>query len=85
MKYFTAIDVDRSFDVHQTHALTFHDYLVGMAAMEPHTQHGGMPAEIRCRYIFRFYDKNSDGLLQPDEFRSVSVLVHGFLYNRNFF
>lgn len=64
-------NVFRSFDVQQTHALTFHDYLVGMAAMEPHTQHGGMPAEIRCRYIFRFYDKNSDGLLQPDEFRNM--------------
>jgi hypothetical protein len=23
--------------------------------MEPCTQHGGVPAEQRCRYIFRFY------------------------------
>jgi Ca2+-binding EF-hand superfamily protein len=58
--------------------LTFNDYLFGLAAMEPCTQHGGMPAEQRCRYIFRYYDHNGDGLLQMDEFRLV---VKGSLYS----
>lgn len=43
--------------------------LLGLAAMEPATQHGGMPAEMRCRYIFRYYDRNIDGQLQFEEFK----------------
>lgn len=59
----------RAFDVHQKHVLTFRDYLLGLAAMEPCTQHGGAPAELRCRYIFRYYDENGDSQLEMSEFR----------------
>ena len=51
--------------------LTYKELLHGLAAMEPCTQHGGLPAEMRCRYMFRFYDMNSDGFLQFEEFKSV--------------
>ena len=61
----------RAFDLHRRGYLSFREILLGLAAMEPHTQHGGTPAEMRCRYIFRQYDKNSDGLLDYSEFRSV--------------
>lgn len=61
--------VDRSFDFHKKNILQFKDILVGLAALEPSTQHGGMPAEVRCRYIFRFYDQNMDGFLQFEEFK----------------
>ena len=70
----------RSFDVHKKRMLTFRDILLGFAALEPATQHGGMPAEMRCRYIFRYYDQNLDGYLQFDEFKyvphSTSKLSH---------
>ena len=59
----------RSFDVHKRKMLSCKDVLLGLAAMEPTTQHGGMPAEMRCRYIFRYYDFNQDGYLQFDEFK----------------
>jgi len=55
--------------MHQKHALTFRDYLLGLAAMEPCTQHGGTPAELRCRYIYRYYDQNGDSQLEMSEFR----------------
>jgi diadenosine tetraphosphatase ApaH/serine/threonine PP2A family protein phosphatase/Ca2+-binding EF-hand superfamily protein len=61
----------RSFDAHQRQALTFRDYLLGLAAMEPCTQHGGAPAELRCRYIFRYYNQMNDGQLHPSEFRNM--------------
>lgn len=61
----------RAFDVHKRKYLSNKDVLLGLAAMEPSTQHGGMPAEMRCRYIFRFYDRNSDGQLQFDEFKRL--------------
>ncbi|KAK3084884.1 hypothetical protein FSP39_020780 [Pinctada imbricata] len=61
----------RSFDVHKRKMLQFKDMLVGLAALEPTTQHGGMPAEMRCRYIFRYYDQNTDGFLQFEEFKSM--------------
>ncbi|GIY37003.1 uncharacterized protein CEXT_584891 [Caerostris extrusa] len=31
----------------------------------------GSPAEIRCRYIFRYYDSNNDGALETSELRSM--------------
>ena len=57
--------------MHRRRVLTFREVLLGLATLEPCTQHGGMPAEMRCRYMFRYYDINSDGFLQFDEFRSV--------------
>ncbi|KAK2170289.1 hypothetical protein LSH36_3g04007 [Paralvinella palmiformis] len=64
-------DTFRAFDLHRRGFLSFREILLGLAAMEPHTQHGGTPAEMRCRYIFRQYDKNSDGLLDYSEFRAL--------------
>ncbi|XP_022255109.1 uncharacterized protein LOC106470767 isoform X2 [Limulus polyphemus] len=49
--------------------LTYKDVVLGLAAMEPCTQHGGPPAEVRCRYIFRFYDANNDGRMEYSEFK----------------
>lgn len=70
LMYYTCIYFyNRAFDVHKKRSLTFKDVLLGMAALEPTTQHGGMPAEMRCRYIFRYYDKNADGFLQFAEFK----------------
>ncbi len=58
-----------SFDLFQKSILTYNDLLLGLAAMEPGTQHGGTPAEQRCRYIFRYYTFNdsitfTDDLMQ---------------------
>ena len=47
-----------AFDASQKSIITFNDFLLGLAAMEPITQHGGVPAEQRCRYIFRYYTYN---------------------------
>ncbi len=44
-----------AFDLNHKSILTYNDLLLGLAAMEPSTQHGGTPAEQRCRYIFRYY------------------------------
>ncbi|VDI69881.1 Hypothetical predicted protein [Mytilus galloprovincialis] len=71
-------DFFRAFDLHKRKFLTFKEVLLGLAALEPSTQHGGMPAEMRCRYIFRFYDKNSDGHLQYDEFRHMVKDIRSF-------
>ncbi|XP_064619009.1 uncharacterized protein LOC135482684 [Lineus longissimus] len=67
----TVPDLFRAFDIHKRKLLNFRDILLGLAAMEPSTQHGGTPAEMRCRYIFRFYDSNGDGLLQFAEYKAL--------------
>ncbi|XP_013419289.1 uncharacterized protein LOC106179994 isoform X2 [Lingula anatina] len=64
-------DYFRAFDVHHRKMLTFKEVLLGLASLDPVTQHGGTPAEMRCRYMFRFYDKNGDGYLQFDEFKKI--------------
>ncbi|XP_025091130.1 uncharacterized protein LOC112562232 isoform X2 [Pomacea canaliculata] len=61
----------RAFDVHRHHLLTFKEVLIGLATLEPCTQHGGAPAELRCRYMFRYYDANHDGYLQFEEFKNM--------------
>ncbi|XP_067121609.1 uncharacterized protein [Centruroides vittatus] len=58
----------RAFDITNKGLLDFNDVLMGLAAMEPSTQHGGPPAEIRCRYIFRFYDSDRDDKLHYSEY-----------------
>jgi len=61
----------RAFDHHKKHILSYKDVLHGLAALEPCTQHGGLPAEMRCRYMFRYYDTNGDGFLQFVEFKGL--------------
>ena len=65
----TVLLLSRAFDVGKHGYLTFRDVLNGLAAMEPSTQHGNTPAEMRCRYIFRYYNQSKDALLKFDEFK----------------
>ncbi|XP_037566856.1 uncharacterized protein LOC119446493 [Dermacentor silvarum] len=64
-------DLFRAMDVHNRGALTFKELVLGLAAMEPGTQHGGNPGEQRCRHIFRLYDTNCDGIMEYSEFRKM--------------
>ena len=59
----------RAFDTHYVGYLTFREVLYGLAAMEPCTQHGLTPAEMRCRYIFRYYQNDADVMLHFDQFK----------------
>ncbi|XP_072031305.1 uncharacterized protein [Amphiura filiformis] len=61
----------RAFDAKKQGFLSAKDFLLGMAAMQPCTPHGGIPAEMRCRYIFRYYDVNNDGLMEFTEFKAL--------------
>lgn len=52
--------------------LTFHELLLGLAAMDRGTAHGGHSGELRCGYIFRYYDTNSDGYLNYNELKAMA-------------
>ncbi|CAF1265219.1 unnamed protein product [Adineta steineri] len=65
----------RAFDAQQKSYLTYSDYLLGLAAMDPSTSHGGAPAEQRCRYIFRFYNIKNNGNMSVEEFRELHADV----------
>ena len=45
--------------------------LHGLAAMDPRTTHGGIPAELRCRYIFKYYNATETGYLNLEELKYV--------------
>ncbi|XP_064461087.1 uncharacterized protein LOC135371046 isoform X1 [Ornithodoros turicata] len=64
-------DLFRAMDIHNRGALTWKELVLGLAAMEPGTQHGGTPGELRCRHIFRLYDTNCDGVMEYAEFRKM--------------
>ncbi|KAF9787631.1 hypothetical protein SFRURICE_001683 [Spodoptera frugiperda] len=61
----------RAADVTGRGGLSFLELMLWAAALEPATQHTGIPAEIRCRYIFRFFDSNRDLKLEYVEFKEL--------------
>lgn len=69
-------DYFRAFDMTQRNYLTFLDYLLGLAALDPNTQHGGIPAEQRCRYIFRYYNRNNNQRMTFEEFKLMIKDIH---------
>ena len=70
------LDYFRAFDSTQRNYLTFLDYLLGLAALDPNTQHGGVPAEQRCRYIFRYYNINNNQRMTFEEFKLLIKDIH---------
>ena len=70
------LDYFRAFDSTQRSYLTFADYLLGLAALDPNTQHGGVPAEQRCRYIFRYYNLANNQRMTFEEFKAMIKDIH---------
>ncbi|UJR35455.1 hypothetical protein I4U23_028211 [Adineta vaga] len=66
----------RAFDSTQRNYLTYLDYLLGLAALDPNTQHGGIPAEQRCRYIYRYYNTSNNQRMTFDEFKLMIKDIH---------
>nr|CAI5835319.1 unnamed protein product [Callosobruchus analis] len=66
-----AIYLFNSADTKNRCGLSFRDFLYFLASVDPSTSHGGAAAEIRCRYMFRYYDRDKDGFLKCDEFKNV--------------
>lgn len=62
----------RAFKFNRMPYVTFHELLLGLAAMDRSTAHGGHSGELRCSYIFRYYDFNSDGQLSSDELKVMA-------------
>lgn len=62
----------RAFKFNRMPYLTFHELLLGLAAMDRSTAHGAHSGELRCAYIFRYYDHNSDGQLSASELRTMA-------------
>ncbi|RZC40793.1 uncharacterized protein BDFB_004392 [Asbolus verrucosus] len=65
----------RSADINNRGGISFREFLYFLAAVEPGTTHGGGPAELRCRYIFRYLDVDKNNLLKRDEMRNFVFLV----------
>nr|XP_049708096.1 uncharacterized protein LOC110382239 [Helicoverpa armigera] len=61
----------RAADITGRGGLSFLELMLWSAALEPATQHSGVSAEIRCRYIFRYFDNNRDMKLEYVEFKEL--------------
>ncbi|RWS20761.1 Calcineurin-like protein phosphoesterase, partial [Leptotrombidium deliense] len=68
----------RAFGFNNFAYLTFHEFLLGIAALDKHTNHGGHPGELRCGYIFRYYDSNNDGTLDKNEMFKMTLDILRF-------
>ncbi|GAV03509.1 hypothetical protein RvY_13918 [Ramazzottius varieornatus] len=55
----------------QDNYLTFDAFLAGLCALNPSTPHGGIPAELRCRFMFKYYDSDNDKVLNSLEFKRL--------------
>nr|XP_053626729.1 uncharacterized protein LOC128684523 isoform X2 [Cherax quadricarinatus] len=61
----------RAMDRQREGELGAREFILGLAAMDPMTSHGKEPAEIRCRYIFKYYDKDEDGNMEVHEVKEM--------------
>ncbi|CAH0602808.1 unnamed protein product [Chrysodeixis includens] len=61
----------RAADITGRGGLSFLELMLWTAALEPATPHTGIAAEIRCRYIFRYFDNNRDQRLEYVEFKEL--------------
>ena len=52
----------KSFNTHNNGSLSFHEFLIGLAMMEPISQHG----ELRTKFIFRYYSATLEHLSKED-------------------
>ncbi|KAK4874556.1 hypothetical protein RN001_013916 [Aquatica leii] len=59
----------RAADISRRYGISFRELVIILAAIEPTTSHGGSPAEIRCRYMFRYFDRDYDSALNYSEFK----------------
>lgn len=84
-KHSDALNLFRSADIHRRSALSFRDFLYIFAACNSITTHIGSTAEIRSRYIFRFFDQNNDGVLEYSEFKNMIKYIQNSktLHNAN--
>lgn len=64
----------KAFNQQNNGRLSFHEFLIGLALMEPFSQHG----ELRTSFIFRYYDYDGDGYLSKEE---LSQMV-GDIYSK---
>ncbi|KAI1296758.1 Serine/threonine-protein phosphatase PP1 isozyme 9 [Halotydeus destructor] len=71
--YFRAFCADQSW-------VSFEEFLLGWASAERVTKHGGNTGELRCGYIFRFYDFNDNRKL---EYAEVSRLLFDSARSKN--
>ncbi|XP_063846075.1 uncharacterized protein LOC135091949 isoform X1 [Scylla paramamosain] len=63
--------VFRALDKQRTGELSHVDFVHGLVAMDPMTPHGKRPGEIRSWYIFRYYDRDSNGVLEEEDIHNL--------------
>lgn len=66
----------RAADLFNRGELSFRDFLYIVIACDSSTQHCGSIAEIRSKYIFRYYAQKDINLLQYNEFESMLRAIH---------
>ncbi|XP_045125142.1 uncharacterized protein LOC123512695 isoform X2 [Portunus trituberculatus] len=64
-------DIFRALDRQRTGELSHVDFVHGLVAMDPMTPHGKRPGEIRSWYIFRYYDQDSNSVLEKEDIHNL--------------
>ena len=49
--------------------LTLEELQVGLCAMDPATPHGSVSGQLRCQFIFRYYNSSGKGFMSFQEFK----------------
>lgn len=51
--------------------LTLQELQLGLCALDPTTPHGAIPGQLRCQFIYRFYNTSGKGLLTFSDFKNM--------------
>lgn len=65
----------RAADMLNRRSLTPKEFIYIMAALDPATNHGGGAAEVRSRYIFKFFDRDRDGFMNFNELKTLVIYM----------
>ncbi|KAL3274194.1 hypothetical protein HHI36_015610 [Cryptolaemus montrouzieri] len=73
------LDLFRAADIQGRYGLSYREFLYIAAAVEPSIDTPtGTGGEMRNRYLFRFYDKDNDGMLRQDELKLIFLATRKF-------
>lgn len=60
--------------------ITLEELQIGLCAMDPATPHGAVPGQLRCQFIFKYYNTSGTGQLTHNEFKYDKHVYNVFTY-----
>ncbi|CAJ0577252.1 unnamed protein product, partial [Mesorhabditis spiculigera] len=75
----------RAMNIYNDRGVSFHEFVLGLAAFQPTSRHGGTIGEFRCRLIFRYFAAGCDeegGAMKREEMQNLFNEIENRLHTQ---